>query len=221
MPWTTPFVPLTVSVLPASPPSAVFVDAASPPTTAAPTQHHDHDSAVFVSTTAPDAARPPSLTTQHPAARPAAHSRRLTLSRFPLLRKGSRELARSPSAHLKASTASAPPPLSSPPPGLSAAHPRASTSSVRPQQPSPARAPSVHTHEQLARDDDDSATKAAAAPVPGKMHQTSSRLLRMTDDERPYTRVRSFTSASGPQTSSLLGHSSHENDGGRKWLQLC
>jgi GTPase-activating protein SST2 len=30
-----------------------------------------------------------------------------------------------------------------------------------------------------------------------KMHQTSSRLLRMTDDERPYTRVRILTSSQG------------------------
>jgi hypothetical protein len=188
MPLTTPFVPLTVSFSSAPSPSAVFVDSQPPSagprhTTARNTTREPADDAEqtdqFVSA-APD---PPPSFTAPPAARPSTHSRRLTLSRFPLLRnKSSRELARSPSI-LKSSTA--PPPTHS---LLATARPRTSTSTLRGRQTSPSRAPSVHGHERDTSEEADPPTRTAPANK-DKMHQTSSRLLRMTDDERPYTRV--------------------------------
>ncbi|KAF1921776.1 regulator of G protein signaling domain-containing protein [Ampelomyces quisqualis] len=163
---TTPVVPLAA---PASPspaasasPFAVLLDALQPST--APLAQHEHE-------------QPASLVSAPAAARPSVHSRRLTLSRFPLLRKGSRELARLPASK----PAAAPPPH----PHALAAHPRASTSSV---PPSPPRAPPVDGHEHQPAEAPPATTTPPVSQRPGKMHQTSSRLLRMTDDERPYTR---------------------------------
>jgi hypothetical protein len=47
-----------------------------------------------------------------------------------------------------------------------------------------------------------------------KMHQTSSRLLRMTDDERPYTRVRFSPLQSAPTC--LRPHPSFFGTAGQK-----
>jgi hypothetical protein len=204
MPLATPFLPLTVSASSAFTPLAVFVHPPPPPSQSSTTsrsnsastarpQHDDaHDDSHL--TTPDDTAKSHPVPASIPpvAARPHPHTRRLTLSRLPLLRKGSRELARSPSTthhhhhhHAKASSTSTA--GTAPPPSLllsSTASPRSSTSTVRGHHFYPARAPSFDGHEQPISHEADSSQK------PGKMHQTSSRLLRMTDDERPYTRVR-------------------------------
>ncbi|CAI6338215.1 unnamed protein product [Periconia digitata] len=130
-------------------------------------------------------------------------ARRSTLtSRFPLLRKSSREPAHlthtrgnsnsTNSTHL-----------------LPTAAPRASISSSRGRQdpsidqPRPRNPSTVNSNRSLSREPERFAQNPparspsravpspAAAPIPPpdhKMHQTSSRLLRMTDDERPFTR---------------------------------
>jgi len=157
------------------PPTAVFAEARPRSTGTAHEQHtHEQEQTQPFASTAAD---PLSTSTGTPvltpapalAARPSVHSRRLTFSRFPLLRKGSRELGRSPS--YSKGTTSAPPSL---------------PQSLLPSSP-------IDGHEAHAAEDVDKSTNAAPAPrktKSDKMHQTSSRLLRMTDDERPYTRVR-------------------------------
>jgi hypothetical protein len=183
---------------------------------------------------------------QHAADKEKPHSerRRSTLtSRFPLLRKASRDPANSsstphiaalPSIHIRGSSASIRLP-SADSPFLSTGEPRASVSSTRGRitrqsedlQPrAPSNAPSnrssirsghhdvfsdaASTHsttpltssgsiddttpdEQpepiLAATPKPTAPPSAAKDKDRKMHQTSSRLLRMTDDERPFTRV--------------------------------
>jgi hypothetical protein len=118
-------------------------------------------------------------------ARPSAHSRRLTLARFPLLRKGSRELTRSPSLKLAPQTA-----VHSP--FLALGAPRASSSIARGPESLPTREPVNDDSEtDVIAVEHTRAADPSRVEKPDKMHQTSSRLLRMTDDERPFTRVRS------------------------------
>ena len=120
-----------------------------------------------------------------PSSRSANHARRYTLTRFPLLRKGSRELSRSPS------TTSSPAHSPFYPTGA----PRASQSIARGPETSAARQSPTSPHQEAsvtAQDAPDTRQRVAERPgegKPDKMHQTSSRLLRMTDDERPFTRV--------------------------------
>ncbi|CAA9964180.1 Developmental regulator flbA [Pyrenophora teres f. maculata] len=116
-----------------------------------------------------------------PPSRSANHARRYTLSRFPLLRKGSRELSRTPSTTANP----APSPLHSTRP------PRASQSIARPPDTSATRQNPTSPHQKATLTAPDSRQRVAQRPgegKPDKMHQTSSRLLRMTDDERPFTR---------------------------------
>lgn len=193
MPLTTPFLPLTVSASAVSANLSVFGH--SEPTTNDFQKHAGFASPVFSA-----APHPSSLALAHstasntardssPApARPGSHSRRYTLSRFPLLRKGSRELTRAPSTHLKPTTAAPAAPAESP--FLATGAPRASSSTARASDVSAPSEPADALDAGIAEEQDPSAT--ADRPHPGrpdKMHQTSSRLLRMTDDERPYTRV--------------------------------
>lgn len=189
MPLTTPFLPLTVPAYPATPQLATFVNGVNPaphaesipppapsslPPTAAPTVLHRTASTA-------------------PAARSGVHSRRLTLSRFPLLRsKGSRELARSPSTSLHSKSGTPTPPTSPDSPFLATGAPRSSTSIARACDI--AREPAAEdVHEvDVITEEAENFSRPATPSVPSKpdkMHQTSSRLLRMTDDERPYTRV--------------------------------
>jgi hypothetical protein len=177
---STPSLSLTVPATSAPPSLAVFV--------AEPAGSHPQHEQSQQPASAP--ADPPPSTVA--PARPT-HSRRLTLSRFPLLRKGSRELGRSPSTH-KGSGTTPPPPVHTP--FLSTGAPRASTSTLRGPETSPARTPSAHGNEADSIQELEEGTLAASTlrqARPGKMHQTSSRLLRMTDDERPFTRVSEFS----------------------------
>lgn len=192
---TTSLLPLTV------PPS---VDSLTLPTSVssqpnggiAAHQHHHH----LPLPSSASAVNPPALTastgkttSSAPASRSSNHARRYTLSRFPLLRKGSRELNRTPSTHLRGSGSQTPSPTDSPftPSGA----PRASLSATRRPENISTRESTCDSHEvdviceeaELKTLSDD-----LSADHTDKMHQTSSRLLRMTDDERPFTRV-SFT----------------------------
>jgi hypothetical protein len=193
MPMTTPFVPLTVSTSSASSSFDVFVDDQPSSITKHEQERTDH----FASA----ASDPPTTTpvlTPAVAARPNTH-RRLTLSRFPLLRKGSRELSRYPSAHAKGSNTTAPPSHTQTH-LLSTLTPRASTSTLHSTHTSTVDGPAAHSSEE-----GDISTVAATAQRsarPDTMHQTSSRLLRMTDDERPYTRVGIFSLQPRPFRSS-------------------
>ena len=210
MPFPTtslPPSPSSVSPVPDSPnlatPALSPESSHSPAAAASPTLHNDghrdardHQPIAPASTPADalshsfSAARsdrpPPSSSSS--SSRSINHARRYTLSRFPLLRKGSRELARSPSTSSSASKS----------PADSLFHPtgapRPSQSIARGPEFAAAREPAPSTH----RDGDVIAQEATTttrqplrlkAQKPDKMHQTSSRLLRMTDDERPYTRV--------------------------------
>lgn len=206
MPLTTPFLPLTVSAASFSSSNSSHTGDTldSGPDSDEPQLRFDLEALSAVSeahaTTAPPPA-PPST----PAARPS--SRRLTFTRFPLLRKGSRELTRI--SHLRASSVSAAaPPSRADSPFLATGAPRSSRSSfARPR-------PDLPLHESTTVSDPsvpaslrpgsfggaepahhfDTQDTSLQQPVqPAKMHQTSSRLLRMTDDERPYTRVSAST----------------------------
>ncbi|KAL5120119.1 hypothetical protein ACEQ8H_001944 [Pleosporales sp. CAS-2024a] len=145
----------------ASCPAALFVDGQPSASAADPL-------AATAATTTTTTTTPPAA----PAPARPAHARRLTLSRFPLLRKGSRELARPPSTTPSLLTHALLP---------SVLAPRASTPTLPGPDPSctghnPPEPPTAPT------------APPQPAPKPAKMHQTSSRLLRMTGDERPYTR---------------------------------
>jgi hypothetical protein len=173
---TTPILPLTVSV--SSPPTSPSLITREPLSKRPDEQHHC-DIGPFAPPAPPSAVSDAPSSTfpaskSNPSVRPSSHARRYTsLSRFPLLRKGSRELSRTPS--------SAKSPAASPFHATGA--PRASSSTARASESPPAA-----THE-----DADVITEppkiTQRAGKPDKMHQTSSRLLRMTDDERPFTRV--------------------------------
>ncbi|KAJ4994257.1 domain found in Dishevelled [Stagonosporopsis vannaccii] len=202
MPLTTPFLPLTVSAASLSSSNSSHTGETPDPglDSDEPQLRFDLEALSAVSeasaTTAPPASTPPSA----PAAR--SSSRRLTFTRFPLLRKGSRELTRI--SHFRGSSVSAAaPPSRADSPFLSTGAPRSSrTSFARGRtelpifEPTSAREPSVPASlssgsiggEEPASYFDREPPSLRQAAQSAKMHQTSSRLLRMTDDERPYTR---------------------------------
>lgn len=198
MPLTTPFLPLTVSAasLSSSNSSHTGEQPDTGPDTDEPQLRFDLEALSAVSeasaTTAPTSTAPPAART----------GRRLTFTRFPLLRKGSRELTRVTSGHFRGSSISAAaPPSRAESPFLLTGAPRSSRTSFargRTEQPvsdlSGARESSVPAslrsgsgEEEPANTSEPNSLQQAATAA--KMHQTSSRLLRMTDDERPYTRV--------------------------------
>ncbi|KAF1835008.1 RGS-domain-containing protein [Decorospora gaudefroyi] len=190
---TTPHLPLTVSVssVPTSPTPTTSEPSSTTTTTTTARAHEQHSDLHDRQPLAPSAASDaPALSSSAgkshppaPSARASNHARRYTLSRFPLLRKGSRELRRTPSQS------------KNPADSLfrTAAAPRASQSIARGRDLSPAPEPAATAHEHasaIAEEADNtqlSSVKPRRANL-DKMHQTSSRLLRMTDDERPYTR---------------------------------
>lgn len=203
MPLTTPFLPLTVSAASFSSfnSSQIGEPNITGPDIEEPQLRFDLEALAAVSeasanTNTTSAAAPPA-----PSARTS--SRRLTFTRFPLLRKGSRELTRTTSAHLRGSSISATaPPSRADSPFLFTGAPRPSSTSLARGRSeylnlefSSAREPSAHSSLRSGsiRGEEPGNTKDATslqnAAQSGKMHQTSSRLLRMTDDERPYTRV--------------------------------
>jgi hypothetical protein len=203
MPLTTPFLPLSVSAADLS--SSASSSSGETTDIGPETELRlDPQAVKEVPATATAAAIATATTTPAPATR--SNSRRLTFNRFPLLRKGSRELTRATSAHFRGSSisAAAAPPSRTDSPFLPTGAPRASRTSFargRTEQPSldlsttrdrsasaSLRSGSVEGEEPGTPHDRDSASLQPAAH-PAKMHQTSSRLLRMTDDERPYTRV--------------------------------
>ena len=192
---TTSLLPLTASV-------SSVPDSLSPPTSEPlhprPDHHHHHDPDRLPIAPASAGSDAPSATSSAsknspppPSSRAINHARRYTLSRFPLLRKGSRELARTPSTSAKSPAES---------PFYATGAPRSSQSLVRGPDLSPAReSPAAAPHEDGdAIAEEEEATRHLSerprAGKPDKMHQTSSRLLRMTDDERPYTRVSTIIS---------------------------
>ncbi|KAF3007768.1 hypothetical protein E8E13_010194 [Curvularia kusanoi] len=194
MPLTTPFLPLTVSAASLSS-SASSSSGETPyigPDSDEPQLRFDLEAVSEAVAT----------TTPAPATR--TNSRRLTFNRFPLLRKGSRELTRATAAHFRGSSISAAaPPSRADSPFLATGAPRASRTSIsrgRPEHPtldlSTPRDPSISASlrsgsiggEELGTLHDRDSASLHVAAQSAKMHQTSSRLLRMTDDERPYTR---------------------------------
>ena len=206
MPLTTPFLPLSVS---AADLSSSASSSSGETTDIGPENELRFDLKAVKevpSIAAAAAAAATATTTPAPAAR--SSSRRLTFNRFPLLRKGSRELTRATSAHFRGSSISAAAAAAAPSradsPFLPTGAPRASrTSFARGRTEDPnldlstardrsasasLRSGSVEGEEPGTPHDRDTASLQPAAH-PAKMHQTSSRLLRMTDDERPYTRV--------------------------------
>ncbi|KAF1358750.1 RGS-domain-containing protein [Lizonia empirigonia] len=202
MPLTTPFLPLTVSA--ASLSSSNSSPTGEPTDTGSnidePLLRFDLEALAAVSEAS--ATSKPKASTAPPAPSARSNSRRLTFTRFPLLRKGSRELTRATSAHFRGSSISAAaPPSRADSPFLSTGAPRASRTSFargRSDQinldSSSLRESSTHSSlrsgsiggEEPGNTQLPSSLQQAAQS--GKMHQTSSRLLRMTDDERPYTR---------------------------------
>lgn len=212
MPLTTPFLPLTVS-------AASLSSLSSSHTGEQPDPGFDTDHLQLRSDLeALSAVSEASATTTPPSTAPPATrttSRRLTFTRFPLLRKGSRELTRVTAAHFRASSVSS----HAHSPFLSTGAPRASrTSSASSDLPS-AREPSASASLRFASGEEEpgSSTELASlqqAAQASKMHQTSSRLLRMTDDERPYTRVSASVS---PTPFSTARQTSLKLPGGRKF----
>jgi hypothetical protein len=180
---TTPLLPLTVSA--AEEPPSLTLSANEP---LRDEQHKGHKDRPAPSSAASDApASTSSSGKSNPpvasSARSFTHARRYTLSRFPLLRKGSRELSRTPSASSKSPAES---------PFHATGAPRASQTISRGPDISPAREPATPTPEDsnvIAEEAENTPQHLSRAARPDKMHQTSSRLLRMTDDERPFTRV--------------------------------
>ncbi|KAF2117622.1 hypothetical protein BDV96DRAFT_398853 [Lophiotrema nucula] len=252
MPYTIPYLPLTLTSSTAAHAAIVASESApsAPPALDVPNslRHPQRPSkgAVVVSQRTSDRPVPAFHSQLHPQRRagdgkrqPADRRRSSLASRFPLLRKSSREVANgAPPAHIRGSSVSIQ--LTSPAdsPFLSTGAPRGSsissrgrsdrkseelrtressidpsirsvsrepptndTSSIRSTTPlrSNASAASIRTvpadddasDANLAQSRQKSVSTASAAPraADKKMHQTSSRLLRMTDDERPFTRV--------------------------------
>ncbi|KAL6707229.1 hypothetical protein ACN47E_004776 [Coniothyrium glycines] len=198
---TTPSLPLTVPA-PADRSASSSTAPVRESLAASHGHHHLPPSTRPTASAAPDA---PSLAASSPQSLPPAPSsqhsslsRRYTLARFPLLRtKGSRELTRTPSVHAKDTasplttiTTTTPSPADSP--FFAGGAPRASSSTARTLDTSSARqSTSADSHEADVIAHEAEPTGQAGqtrAAKPDKMHQTSSRLLRMTDDERPYTR---------------------------------
>jgi hypothetical protein len=183
---TPPLLPLTVPVSEA--PKSLTLPAHEP---LPDEQHKGHKDALALALAPSAASDAPALTpsvgkSNPPAAssaKPFTHARRYTLSRFPLLRKGSRELSRTPSASSRSPAGS---------PFHATGAPRASQPVARGPDISPARDSATPTPEDsnvIAEEAENTPQHLSRAARPEKMHQTSSRLLRMTDDERPYTRV--------------------------------
>lgn len=206
MPLTTPFLPLTVSAasLSSSDSSHTGEHPQPGPDSDEPQLRFDLEALSAVSEASATSKPAPSTAPPAPSAR--SSSRRLTFTRFPLLRKGSRELTRATTAHFRGSSISAAaPPSRADSPFLLTGAPRTSRASFargRTEQPS-ADPSSAHEPSAPASlrsgsiggeepEDTQSPTSLQQAANAGKMHQTSSRLLRMTDDERPYTRVSVF-----------------------------
>jgi GTPase-activating protein SST2 len=216
MPLTTPFFPLTASqpALSSSPSSSSSSSSSSSPSAPHPVDSPHCDSSATTTTTTTNSssstthdaplsspfapppyavpsgllplAFPPTIANpkSSSSSRPPSHGRRYTLSRLPLLRKGSRELSRSSSALSIRNTASHNESTDSP--FVATGAPRASSSISRGRN-------TIAEHSDSEDDKDDctrTQSRASRAGYPDKMHQTSSRLLRMTDDERPFTRVR-------------------------------
>ncbi|KAJ4378466.1 AMSH/STAMBP protein ubiquitin specific-protease [Didymella sp. IMI 355093] len=195
MPLTTPFLPLTVSAasLSSSNSSHTGEQPDTSPDSDEPQLRFDLEALSAVSEA--------SATTKPTSTAARSTSRRLTFTRFPLLRKGSRELTRVTSGHFRGSSISAAaPPSRADSPFLLTGAPRASRTSFargRTEQPaselSSAREPSVPASLRSGSGEEEPGNTTQPislqqAAQSGKMHQTSSRLLRMTDDERPYTR---------------------------------
>ncbi|KAF2833936.1 developmental regulator flbA [Ophiobolus disseminans] len=158
MPLYTPFLSLTVP-LPAASSIAFFV----------PADKSQAEKKTQRASAAPETPAPPAPAFTTVAPRPSfAHGRRLT-------------------ALFTNKAISTPSDLPFPLAGA----PRPSTSTLRGHDAPPARAPSTHSQRADGIPEGEEST-LAASPLPhatsGKMHQTSSRLLRMTDDERPFTR---------------------------------
>ena len=203
---TTPFLPLSVS---AADLSSSASSSSGETTDIGPEFEPRFDLEAVKEAPAP-APAPAATATTSSASAARSNSRRLTFKSFPLLRKGSRELTRATSAHFRGSSisaaaaAAAAPPSRADSPFLPTGAPRASRTSFArgrsehpnldlstTRDPSPSaslRSGSVEGEEPETPHDRDTASLQPAAH-PAKMHQTSSRLLRMTDDERPYTRV--------------------------------
>lgn len=201
---TAPFLPLTVSAAASS--SSLVAPALDDPfepfapfATSSAGHYYDQRATRAHYPASDTSSLTPSTTTTAdppaPSSRSSNHSRRYTFARFPLLRKGSRELTRGPS-FLKGISPTATPTDS---PFFATGAPRASFSLARGPDHSPAREPNHHHHyyHHHQRETDviteeeaqTSQADSSRADKPDKMHQTSSRLLRMTDDERPFTRV--------------------------------
>ncbi|KAH6875899.1 hypothetical protein BKA58DRAFT_380672 [Alternaria rosae] len=184
---TTSLLPLTVSV-------SSVPDSLSPPTSEPlhprPDDQHHHDTDRLPIAPASAGSDAPSATSSAsksspppPSSRAINHARRYTLSRFPLLRKGSRELSRTPSTTKSPAES----------PFYATGAPRSSQSLARGPDLSPAREPaSPYDDGDVIAEEAENTHRLPDRPragKPDKMHQTSSRLLRMTDDERPFTRV--------------------------------
>jgi len=184
---TTSLLPLTASV-------SSVPDSLSPPTSEPlhprPDHHHHHNPDRLPIAPASAGSDAPSATSSGsknspppPSSRAINHARRYTLSRFPLLRKGSRELSRTPSTTKSPAES----------PFYATGAPRSSQSLARGPDLSPAREPaSPHDDGDVIAEEAENTHRLPDRPragKPDKMHQTSSRLLRMTDDERPFTRV--------------------------------
>lgn len=188
---TTSLLPLTVSV--SSVPNSLSPPPPSEPLLPRPDHQHKDDSDRLPSAPASAGSDAPASTSPAsksnppppPSSRgPINHARRYTLSRFPLLRKGSRELSRTPSTTKSPAES----------PFYATGAPRSSQSLARGPDLSPAREFAASPHEDgdvIAEEEEATRhlSERLRAGKPDKMHQTSSRLLRMTDDERPYTRV--------------------------------
>ncbi|RYN22897.1 Developmental regulator [Alternaria arborescens] len=187
---TTSLLPLTVSV--SSVPNSLSPPPPSEPLLPRPDHQHKDDSDRLPSAPASAGSDAPASTSPAsksnppppPSSRgPINHARRYTLSRFPLLRKGSRELSRTPSTTKSPAES----------PFYATGAPRSSQSLARGPDLSPAREFAASPHEDgdvIAEEEEATRhlSERLRAGKPDKMHQTSSRLLRMTDDERPYTR---------------------------------
>ncbi|RYN57134.1 Developmental regulator [Alternaria tenuissima] len=187
---TTSLLPLTVSV--SSVPNSLSPPPPSEPLLPRPHHQHKDDSDRLPSAPASAGSDAPASTSPAsksnppppPSSRgPINHARRYTLSRFPLLRKGSRELTRTPSTTKSPAES----------PFYATGAPRSSQSLARGPDLSPARESAASPHEDgdVIAEEEEATRHLSERPragKPDKMHQTSSRLLRMTDDERPYTR---------------------------------
>ena len=221
MPLTTPFLPLTVSAasLSSSNSSPIGEQPDTGPPTDEPQLRFDLEALSAVSEA--------SATTKPASTAARSTSRRLTFTRFPLLRKGSRELTRVTSADLRAhfrgtSISAAAPPSRAESPFLSTGAPRSSRTSLARGHTeqhafdlSSARESSVPASLRSGSGEEEPGstsepTSLQQAAQAGKMHQTSSRLLRMTDDERPYTRV---------SLSESPTHSSTVKQTARQWAE--